>query len=154
MDNYKILCKSYNELSTDELYRILQLRQEVFVVEQDCPYLDADGKDQLALHAWIQIDSEIEAYLRMLPKGTAYDDYSSIGRVISTKKWRAKGLGKSIMKYALHKMQDLWPKDDIKISAQVYIIPFYESLGFKKTGEPYLEDDIPHHAMIYSFEEN
>ncbi len=139
----------FYDLSLDELYAIMALRQEVFIVEQNCPYLDADGKDQKSMHMMaVDPDDELLAYVRILPVGISYPKYSSIGRVVNSEKVRGKGIGKAIMQEAINYIQTNYPDDPIKISAQCYLLDFYSSLGFKKVGEEYLEDDIPHHAMV------
>lgn len=145
-----IRCLSWNELDTTMLYDILQLRQEVFIVEQDCPYLDADGKDQDSHHVIFYNESKLVAYTRLVPKGISYEDYVSIGRVLNHESARGKGIGKDLMNYSIKKCKELFPNDKIKISAQVYLLKFYQDLGFEETGERYLEDDIPHCGMIYN----
>lgn len=146
--------KAFYELSLDELYAIMVLRQEVFIVEQDCPYQDADGKDQESMHMMaVNQHDELLAYIRILPKGISYPNYSSIGRVVNSEKVRGHGVGKKIMTEALSYMKTNYPSDNIKISAQCYLLGFYENLGFIKVGEEYLEDDIPHHAMILEINE-
>lgn len=142
-------CLTFDELSNSTLYEILKLRQEVFIVEQDCPYLDADGKDLNAHHIILKRESEIIAYTRVLSKGISYENYSSIGRVINKKNARGQGIGKLLMEYSVKKTLELYPNDPIKISAQTYLHDFYTNLGFKKIGEGYLEDEIPHQAMVY-----
>jgi len=142
--------KEFKDLSLEELYSILALRQEIFIVEQDCPYLDADGKDQGAHHVLATSDDGIlQAYTRLLSKGISYPEHCSIGRVICRKSHRQTGLGKQIMQHSIKSCQDLFHGQLIKISAQVYLDRFYQSLGFNPIGEGYLEDDIPHQAMIY-----
>ena len=142
-------CHQFEELSLDQLYTILQLRQEVFIVEQDCPYLDADGKDQGSYHVLgIDQKNRLQAYTRLVPPGISYDRYVSIGRVVTSSEIRGKGQGIPLMNYSIEQCQNLWPNHQIKISAQVYIVKFYESLGFEVVGEEYLEDDIPHIAMV------
>jgi len=147
----KFECKSFEELSNTQLYEILQLRQEVFIVEQNCPYLDCDGKDFNAFHIYAYKNNELIAYTRLLPKGVSYEDNCSIGRVLTNETYRNSGLGKKIMLYSIEKVKEVYPKINIKISSQVYILKFYQNLGFVKTGTEYLEDDIPHHAMILDF---
>ncbi len=142
--------KRFSDLSLDELYALLALRQEIFIVEQNCPYLDADGKDQSAFHVLaFSEQGELAAYTRLLSKGISYPEYCSIGRVICKKTFRQTGLGKEIMQHSIKSCTQLFPNQVIKISAQVYLDRFYKSLGFKPIGEEYLEDDIPHQAMIY-----
>ena len=141
--------KHYKDLTIDELYDIMVLRQEVFVVEQDCPYLDADGKDKIGWHVMLNNDEgQLMAYTRLLAPGVSYDKYSSIGRVVSSGKGRGKGYGKSVMDASIDAIIDLFPNHAIKISAQCYLLKFYNDLGFKEVGEEYLEDGIPHVGMI------
>lgn len=142
-------CKAFQELALDELYATMVLRQEVFVVEQDCVYLDADGKDQAGWHlmGWDEA-GELVAYLRILPEGISYPGYVSIGRVVTSEKVRREGTGKLLMTVALEKAALLFPALSIKISAQVYLLRFYNSFGFEAVGEEYLEDGIPHIAMV------
>jgi len=147
--NLSYACLKFEELSNTILYEILKLRQEVFIVEQDCPYLDTDGKDYHGHHVIIKNNEEIVAYTRLLPKGISYENYSSIGRVINKKSIRGQGIGKLLMEYSIQKTLELFPDDPIKISAQTYLLDFYSNLGFQKIGEGYLEDNIPHQAMIY-----
>lgn len=145
----KYALKKFEDLSLDQLYKIMALRQEVFVVEQDCPYLDADDKDQKCHHV-LGTDNEgsLHTYARLVPKGISYPKYNSIGRVITSSSYRGKGEGKALMKYSINKIQKLYPTESTKISAQVYAIPFYSSLGFIENGDRYDEDGIPHAAMI------
>ena len=145
----KSKCITFDELSLIELYQIMNLRQEVFIVEQDCPYLDADNKDQKAYHLLIQDNDELIAYTRILPPGISYENYSSIGRVVNKKKLRNTGLGKKLMMESIVICKRLFPDYSIKISAQKYLEEFYKSLGFNPTGAYYLEDNIPHMGMIY-----
>lgn len=140
--------KHFNELSLHELYEIMRLRQEVFIVEQECPYIDADRQDQQAYHLILKDGEAYAAYARLLPKGISYPDYASIGRVISAPAYRGSGKGRQVMEIAIGHCQRMWPHDAIKIGAQVYALPFYEALGFVGTGENYLEDGIPHQKMI------
>ena len=149
----KYTCLKFDDLTTHELYEILKLRQEVFVVEQNCPYLDADGKDQVGLHVIIRYEDELVAYTRLLPKGISYPEHTSISRVINKKSIRGKGIGKALMVYSIEKIKEHFPNENIKISAQTYLEKFYNDLGFKKIGTGYLEDDIPHQAMILNFDD-
>lgn len=130
------------------MYRILQLRQEVFIIEQNCPYLDADGIDDQCHHVLGKIDNEIVAYSRIVPKDISYEGYIAIGRVATSKSLRSKSLGKEIFKYTLDLCSEMFPTEKIKLSSQVYIKKFYEAFGFQEYGEVYLEDDIPHIPMI------
>lgn len=144
------MIKHYKDLTRDELYEILQFRQEVFVVEQDCPYLDADGeKDWVSWHLWLtDPGGRMIAYCRILPEGASYTGYVAIGRVISRMDQRGTGAGRQVMQEALHWISETWPGIPVKISAQCYLDQFYQSLGFVSTGEEYLEDGIPHQAML------
>lgn len=142
-------CRSFTALSLEELYEIMALRQAVFVVEQECAYLDADGKDQQGWHVLGKNEpGEILAYTRLLPRGISYEDYASIGRVITAQKVRGTGEGRRLMEATLLHAQALWPGQTVKISAQAHLSSFYESLGFCPTGEAYLEDGIPHIGML------
>lgn len=143
--------KSFVELSNTELYSILQLRAEVFVVEQDCVYQDLDGKDEMSHHVLGFSDDFLAAYTRIVPPGISYDDYASIGRVVTSMKARKHGYGKALMNKSIGFCKELHPDYDIKISAQTYLLKFYNELGFKKVGEGYLEDGIPHIGMVYHF---
>ena len=150
----RFTCKPFADLTVYQLYDIMALRQEIFVIEQNCPYLDADGKDLKGWHLMgRQISDEntegvLVAYTRLLPKGVSYDDYASIGRVVNSASVRGSGAGKILMQQSIEMMEKLYPKEPIKIGAQTYLLKFYESLGFESTGEEYLEDDIPHTSMI------
>ncbi len=140
--------KTFQELSLDELYQIMVLRQAVFVVEQDCPYLDADGKDQSSYHLLCYDEAEeLVAYARLLPKGLSYKDAASIGRVVNSAKVRGKGIGKQLMDISIKEIRRLFGNEKITISGQCYLQRFYENLGFVVIGESYLEDDIPHYKM-------
>ncbi|MFZ4542465.1 MAG: GNAT family N-acetyltransferase [Saprospiraceae bacterium] len=148
--DYQVKLKHFSELSTDELYDIMAIRQDIFVVEQNCPYLDADGKDKFAHHLMIiNKDGIILAYSRLLPEGISYGGYTSIGRVITKSSERGTGLGKKLMEQSIQSCGELFGKNyDIQIGAQSYLKLFYESLGFKTIGAEYLEDGIPHLHMI------
>ena len=147
-------CKPFADLTIYELYDIMALRQEIFIIEQNCPYLDADGKDLKGWHLMgRQISDEntegvLVVYTRLLPKGVSYHDYASIGRVVSSASVRGSGAGKILMQKSIKMMEKLYPNEPVKIGAQTYLLKFYESLGFESTGEEYLEDDIPHTTMI------
>lgn len=145
-----IKCVPFYELSHDELYAMLALRQEVFIVEQNCPFLDADGKDQIALHLMIfDKDQQLVAYTRLFDKDVYYEGYTSIGRVVTSPKARGGGLGRVLMEKSIEKVLDLFGQAPIKIGAQKYLEKFYQSLGFQPTGNDYIEDGIPHTYMIY-----
>ena len=138
--------KKFDELTLDELYRILQLRNEVFIVEQNCVYNDIVGKDQPAWHLMAIDGDDLVAYTRILPPGISYDD-PAIGRVLTTPSKRRSGLGRELMKRSIEVCEKLFGKISITLSAQVYLQSFYESLGFIVAGEEYLEDGIPHIKM-------
>jgi ElaA protein len=142
-------CTPFSALSLEALYDLLALRQEVFIVEQNCPYLDADGKDQPAWHL-LGRDAlgRLAAYARILPPGVSYPQYPAIGRIVTAPFARRTGQGKALMDAAIDQTCQLFGPCAIKISAQTYLLNFYESFGFQSTGEEYLEDDIPHTAMI------
>lgn len=140
--------KHFNELSIDELYAILQLRTEIFVVEQDCVYNDIDGLDKDATHQFIKKGKRIVAYSRLLKPGTRFANYS-IGRVVVSKPERGTGLGIQMMEEAKTFILNEWGATKIKISAQKYLQKFYENLEFEIVTEEYLEDGIPHFGMIY-----
>ena len=142
-----ISIKTFNELSLNELYQILQLRSEVFVVEQDCVYQDIDGKDDKALHIIGDINGEIVAYTRCFDKGFYFEE-AAIGRVVVKQEQRKYGYGHQIMKASIEAIKDHFGTEKIKLSAQQYLIKFYESHGFTSLGEGYLEDGIPHIAMV------
>lgn len=142
-----IFIKSFSDLTKEELYNILSLRSEVFIVEQNCAYQDIDQKDQFALHVFIKKNNQIIAYTRIF-KPNDYFKYSSIGRVVVLKKERASKIGSQIMSFSIKKIEEIFNEKKIKISAQKYLINFYKKLGFITIGEEYLEDGIPHIAMI------
>src|SRR5690606_17168720 len=139
--------KSFHDLSLEYLYKVLQLRSQVFVVEQDCVYQDIDGKDQKALHILGFENTELVAYTRCFKPGD-YFEQASIGRVIVKENFRKYGYGHEIMKASLKAILERFETTSIKLSAQQYLTAFYESHGFQQTGEGYLEDGIPHIAMI------
>lgn len=145
---YKIA--RFGSLTSQELYLILQLRAAVFVVEQECPYLDPDGKDQEALHV-IGFDSgNLAAYTRILTPGKDGAD-CSIGRVVVDPQYRGAGSGRDLMLKSIEIAREHLGAKNIHLSAQSYLREFYESLEFNAYGEPYLEDDIPHIAMMRRF---
>jgi len=143
----KIIIKTFNELSTQELYDLLQLRSAVFVVEQNCVYQDIDGKDQKAHHVLGIKNDKIIAYTRIFKIGD-YFEYASIGRVVVAKTERQHNYGYDIMNASIDTIQQHFKESAIKISAQAYLKSFYNNLGFNQVGESYLEDGIPHIAMI------
>ncbi len=142
-------CKPFHELTAPQLYAMMALRQEVFVVEQNCPYLDADGKDMNCWHLMgYDTDGKLVAYARLIPKGVSYKNFASIGRITTAASVRRTGAGKELMKSALDWMEQQFTGDSIKISAQTYLREFYENFGFVVSGEEYLEDNIPHLPMV------
>jgi ElaA protein len=143
----KITTKTFQELTNEELYDLLQLRSEVFVVEQDCVYQDLDGKDNKALHVIGKKDNNIVAYTRVFKPGDYFKE-ASIGRVVVSKDKRQHKYGYDIMEASMKAVKDNFNETTIKLSAQTYLKKFYNNLGFKEIGEEYLEDGIPHVAMI------
>lgn len=141
--------KKFDELSVNELYDILKLRVDVFVVEQNCPYPEIDDKDQNAYHVWLKDGEGIAAYLRVLDKGVSFED-ASIGRVISAR--RRKGYGTALLKEGIRVAKEKFGADKITIEAQVYARKFYENVGFHKASEEFLEDGIPHIIMTLECE--
>ncbi|NQU51979.1 MAG: GNAT family N-acetyltransferase [Bacteroidetes bacterium] len=139
--------KHFNDLSLEELHQILQLRAEIFVVEQDCVYNDIDGLDKDAVHQFLKNDGKVVAYSRLLKPGTRFPDYS-IGRVAVSKPERGTGLGIKMIEDAKAYILNEWGATKIKISAQKYLQKFYEDLGFQIVTEEYLEDGIPHFGMV------
>ena len=139
--------KEFNQLSLEQLYRILQLRSEIFVVEQNCVYQDLDYKDQKSLHVFGVKKDKIIAYTRIFKPGDYFKE-ASIGRVVVDKKERENQYGHDLMKASIKGVQDKFSTSEITISAQVYLKKFYESHGFHKVGEEYLEDGIPHIEML------
>ena len=142
----KFKSKKFQDLNIQELYDILQLRSEVFVVEQDCVYQDIDGNDQIALHICAYDNEILAAYARILPPHTYFQE-PSIGRVIVKASYRQLNLGHKLMDYCIVQTNQLYPDETLKISAQQYLINFYKTHGFEVKGEGYLEDGIPHVAM-------
>lgn len=138
---------SFEELSTKELYAVLQLRSEVFVVEQDCVYQDIDGKDERALHITGWENGILVAYTRCFKAGDYFDE-AAIGRIVVRENYRKLGYGHQITDASIEAIKSYYKADTIKISAQVYLVIFYQSHGFKTFGDRYLEDGIPHIAMI------
>ena len=143
----EILVKTFDELCIQQLYEVLQLRAEVFVVEQNCVYQDIDGKDEKALHVMGFQNNELVAYTRCF-KPKDYFKKASIGRVIVKEGHRTHGYGHEIMKTSMAEIEKRFNSSEIKLSAQQYLTKFYETHGFVTTGKGYLEDGIPHLAMI------
>lgn len=145
------ITKSFKQLSTIELYQILQLRSSVFVVEQQCAYLDLDDKDYECLHVLGYKNEVLVAYSRLVPQGISYKEAPAIGRVVSHPSYRNLGYGNALMNYSINNINQYYPSIQIIISAQVYLINFYQRLGFTTEGEIYLEDNIPHITMRYFY---
>ena len=143
----QVSIKTFDELTIHELYQILRLRSEVFVVEQDCVYQDVDNKDQKALHVIGLKEDEVVAYTRVFKPGDYFDNVS-IGRVVVRQDQRKYGLGKKIMLATMAAIDQRFPNKPIEISAQSYLLKFYTDLGFSAFGEEYLEDGIPHRRML------
>ncbi len=143
----KFEVKRFDEISAKELYKILRLRAQVFVVEQDCVYQDIDNKDQKALHVIGHKNNAVVAYTRIFNKGDYFEN-ASIGRVVVAEKERKFGYGHTLIKESVYAIENFFLTKTIKISAQTYLKKFYETHDFKQIGEEYLEDGIPHIAMI------
>lgn len=139
--------KTFENLSVNELYDILRLRSEIFVVEQNCVYLDPDGKDKLALHLFGEFNGKIVAYSRLFKAGISFDN-ASIGRVTVDINYRDRKWGHDLMRESIAGIKSHFGESKITIGAQLYLKKFYESHGFVQTSEMYLEDDIPHIEMI------
>jgi ElaA protein len=136
----------FDELSTSELYAALRLRQEIFVVEQNCVYLDADGLDQNAVHILCWQQGELMACLRALAPGVSYPQ-SSLGRIVVSPLARGLKLGLELVERGIAYNLETWPESDIRIGAQAYLEAFYSSLGFVVDGDSYIEDGIKHIHM-------
>lgn len=144
--NFKI--KRFDELTIEELYEILKSRYDVFTIGQKCLYQDCDDRDKDSYHIYLKEEERVVAYLRIVDKGISYDEIS-LGRVMVLDSHRGRGLGRELMVFAISFIRNELKEDEIKISAQEYLIEFYESLGFEKYGDTYLEVEIPHVKMIY-----
>ncbi len=141
--------KQFNELSLEELYDMIALRIEVFVIEQNCPYQDLDGKDKLSFHLLGKdIHDNIVATLRILPKGISYQEVS-IGRVVTSEQIRPWKKGHELMKNAMTFIFKRYPSQNVRLSAQTHLVTYYKKHGFNETGKTYLEDGIPHSEMLY-----
>lgn len=136
--------KTFHKLTVDELYELLRVRSEVFVVEQNCVYQDMDGDDQKAIHLWLTVADKVVALARVCPAGTHMEEVS-IGRVITTE--RNKGYGKQIMLHAIDAAIGHFNAKRIDIEAQEYARGFYESVGFRQSSESFILDGIPHIRM-------
>ena len=140
-------CKFFDDLSPHELYIIIKLRNEVFVVEQKCVFQDADDKDQKCYHLMGFAGNELAAYARLVPAGVSYKNIS-IGRIVTSPQYRNIGVGKALINEAITQCNSLYGEQTIEIGAQLYLKNFYKNVGFKQTGNPYDEDGIPHIKMV------
>lgn len=147
MHDIEWICKYFDVLTPFELYAIIKLRNEVFVVEQNCVFQDADDKDQECYHLMGQVKNELAAYARLVPAGISYE-YISIGRIVTSPAFRSKGAGKALLTAAIDQCNLLFGEQTIQIGAQLYLKKFYESFGFRQTTEVYDEDGIPHIKML------
>jgi ElaA protein len=141
------LLKKFDELTPVQLYALLQLRSEVFVVEQNCVFLDADDKDQEADHLMGFQNNKLVAYTRLIPPGAIYEQ-ASIGRVVTSPAARGSGAGKELMQKSIEAVYDLYGRLPIKIGAQLYLKKFYESFDFRQISDVYMEDGIEHIYML------
>lgn len=139
--------KPFYELTTAELYVILQLRSEVFVVEQNCVYLDVDGKDKKSFHLMAWQGDELVAYTRLVAPGVSFPE-ASIGRVITSPNHRGLGIGITLLEKSITHILETYTTNKIRIGAQLYLKKFYERFGFVAEGEEFLEDGIPHIEMV------
>lgn len=149
MANITFQCLPFDSLTLRQLYDILALRIDVFIVEQNCPFHDADRKDFVAWHC-VGYDDEgdLVAYTRLFDVDLSFEGHTSIGRVATSSKVRGQGVGQKLLTYSIEQCEKLYGPQPIKIGAQMYLLKFYESFGFQSTGEEYLEDGIPHVIMI------
>ena len=141
--------KHYDDLSKKELYDAMNLRQVVFVVEQDCPYLDADNRDQNSYHVLgYDKNDKLLAYTRLVPQGTSYPNEAAIGRVTTHPDVRGMGIGKLLMEESIKSFEEVFKTSACRISAQTYLKKYYENFGFEVCSEEYLEDGLPHWEML------
>ncbi len=140
-------CTNFSDLTNMELYKILKIRNEVFILEQNCPYQDCDEKDFDAFHLCAWQNNQLVAYSRLLRPGISFPEKASIGRVLTASSARRQNLGKELMILSIRKIYTLFGRVDIAISAQYYLLNFYKSFSFFQVSEVYLEDDIPHVTM-------
>jgi ElaA protein len=137
---------SFKELSLHDLYEALRLREEVFIVEQNCPFYDIDGKDKDCFHVLMKNEDQLMAYSRIVPPGLKFED-AAIGRIIVRRAFRGSDVGQKLIHYSIQECKRLFPDVGISISAQYALVKYYEQFGFKQFSEPYLEDDILHADM-------
>ena len=147
MNNIKIEIKTFKELLLEELYKVLALRNKVFIVEQNCIYEDIDSSDDKADHLMFWDGAKLVAYARLFNYGVKYDNAACIGRVIVEKEYRKFGLGHQLIKQAVRYINENYRTESIEIGAQEHLCKFYEGHGFRVTSESYLEDGIPHIQM-------
>ena len=140
--------KKFEELKCEEIYKILQIRNKIFIVEQKCAYQDCDGKDKKSYHLYLEDKGEVISYSRILLRKVSYNEVS-IGRVLVNKNYRGTGIARKMMIEAINFIEKNLGEKEIKIQAQCYLIHFYKSLGFKEISNEYLEDNIPHIDMLY-----
>lgn len=145
--NITFACKKFEALTPVELYAALRLRSEVFVVEQNCVFLDMDNKDQQSWHLFGWHNDLLAAYTRLVPAGVSFREIS-IGRVVTSPKMRKSGAGRILMQKSIETSYEIFGKSPIRIGAQLYLKQFYESFGFQQSSEVYLEDDIEHIEML------
>lgn len=143
------ILKKFDDLTAAELYAVMQLRNEVFVVEQNCAYQDADDKDLKSFHFMGWDGKTLVAYTRIIPQGVSYAE-ASIGRVVTSPKYRRTGAGRQLMQLSINNTFSQFNCSTIKIGAQLYLKSFYQSLGFIQCSQQYLEDNIPHIEMLLS----
>lgn len=144
--------KRFDDLTTRELYSIIKTRIDVFVVEQECPYEEADNKDQDAAHLYMEDGGRIISYARLVPAGISYPQ-ASIGRVLVDKEYRGNGYATSLLEKSIAFITREWGEKEIKIQAQTYLQNFYRSFGFRQVSDEYLDDGIPHIDMLLQTEE-
>ncbi len=140
----------FEQLTLNQLYAVLKLRQDIFVVEQTCPYHDMDGLDQQCLHLMAYENNQLIAYTRLIPQGIAHQKYSAIGRVVISELARGRKLGFELMEHSIDALREIDATTTIKIGAQQHLEKFYSQVGFKTISDMYLEDDIPHIDMLLS----
>ena len=141
----RVCFKRFHELTLDELYRLLRLRVAVFVVEQECPYMELDDRDQKAVHVWLEDAEGLQAYLRVMDRGVE-SEHVSIGRVIAVK--RRSGIGSRILEEGIRVAREVFGAETIYLEAQVYARYFYERQGFRQISDAYIDDGIPHIRML------
>ncbi len=146
----RLCVKRFHELTLDELYRLLRLRVAVFVVEQGCPYMELDDRDQEAVHIWLEDAEGIQAYLRVMDRGVE-SEHVSIGRVISVK--RRGGVGSSLLEEGIRVARGVFNAESVYLEAQAYARSFYERQGFRQISEEYVDDGIPHIKMLLRIDE-